>query len=147
MKRLLFLCTGNYYRSRFAEHLFNALAERRGLDWRAESRGLAIERGIYNVGALAPTVVQGLAQRGIAVPAGERFPLQASAADFATAEHIDALDEAEHGTLVRQRFPAWADKVEYWHVQDRELVPPEVALDTIEERVRELVGRLEEGRP
>ena len=48
-KRVLFLCTGNYYRSRFAEILFNQLAPTRGLNWRADSRGLArlweLERG------------------------------------------------------------------------------------------------------
>ncbi len=46
--KLLFLCTGNYYRSRFAELLFNHLAAQVGLDWRADSRGVATEMGIYN---------------------------------------------------------------------------------------------------
>ncbi|MEJ7592066.1 MAG: low molecular weight phosphatase family protein, partial [Planctomycetaceae bacterium] len=33
MKTVLFLCTGNYYRSRYAEILFNAKAEEMGLEW------------------------------------------------------------------------------------------------------------------
>jgi hypothetical protein len=41
-KTVLFLCTGNYYRSRFAEALFNSVAGRMGLPWRASSRGLAL---------------------------------------------------------------------------------------------------------
>src|SRR5579884_2286819 len=56
-RTVLFLCTGNYYRSRFAEALFDAVAVGRGLDWRAESRGLAIERGVGNVGPMAAVVV------------------------------------------------------------------------------------------
>ena len=40
--RVLFVCTGNYYRSRFAEAVFNHLAAARGLPWRAVSRGLAV---------------------------------------------------------------------------------------------------------
>ena len=44
-RTVLFLCTGNYFRSRFAEILFNSLSTQRGLDWTASSRGLAIERG------------------------------------------------------------------------------------------------------
>jgi protein-tyrosine-phosphatase len=35
MKTLLFLCTGNYYRSRYAEELFNHHAARGGLLWQA----------------------------------------------------------------------------------------------------------------
>jgi protein-tyrosine-phosphatase len=38
MKRVLFLCTGNYYRSRFAELLFNYRARSTGLAWEASSR-------------------------------------------------------------------------------------------------------------
>jgi protein-tyrosine-phosphatase len=43
VKTVLFLCTGNYYRSRFAEELFNYEAERASLPWIAQSRGLALE--------------------------------------------------------------------------------------------------------
>jgi hypothetical protein len=38
---ILFLCTGNYYRSRYAEELFNHLAKVKGHSWRAFSRGAA----------------------------------------------------------------------------------------------------------
>ena len=36
-KTVLFLCTGNYYRSRFAEILFNSVASKLGLPWQASS--------------------------------------------------------------------------------------------------------------
>jgi protein-tyrosine phosphatase len=57
-KVVLFLCTGNYYRSRFAECLFNAVAGRMGLPWRAVSNGLALERGVDNVGPMAVAAIQ-----------------------------------------------------------------------------------------
>ena len=40
-KTILFLCTGNYYRSRFAENLFNSLASKEGsaLDRRVQRAG------------------------------------------------------------------------------------------------------------
>jgi protein-tyrosine phosphatase len=141
----LLLCTGNYYRSRFAEHLFNALAEKQGLDWRADSRGLALERGVNNVGAISSHAIQGLAARGLTVPADERFPRQATAADFATADKIIALDESEHRSLITERFPHWADAVEYWLVHDAGKKTPESALEQIEQCVQQLVDRLYEG--
>lgn len=60
LKKILFLCTGNYYRSRFAEHFFNDLARQQQLKWFADSRGLAIERGIHNVGPISSHTIKGL---------------------------------------------------------------------------------------
>ena len=57
VRSVLFLCTGNYYRSRFAEIVFNSVAERMGLPWRASSRGLALGRGVNNVGPMAVAAV------------------------------------------------------------------------------------------
>jgi translation initiation factor 1 len=37
-KTVLFLCTGNYYRSRFAEVLFNSVARKMGLPWEVVAR-------------------------------------------------------------------------------------------------------------
>src|ERR687886_2168221 len=39
--QILFICTANVCRSPMAEAIFNALAEERGLAWRAESAGVA----------------------------------------------------------------------------------------------------------
>ena len=39
-KRVLFVCSGNYYRSRLAEILFNHEAAAAGLAWESGSRGL-----------------------------------------------------------------------------------------------------------
>lgn len=41
MKKVLFVCTGNTCRSPMAEVIFNSIAEQNGLDWRAESAGVA----------------------------------------------------------------------------------------------------------
>lgn len=105
MNRILFLCTGNYYRSRFAEHLFNWLATKLGLDWQADSRGLALERGINNVGAISRYALEALAVRLVNLPDNERFPKPASEPDFQAATRIIALDEFEHRPLMNERFP------------------------------------------
>ena len=42
MKKILFVCTANIYRSRFAEEVFNSLAINRGASLRAFSAGLKV---------------------------------------------------------------------------------------------------------
>jgi protein-tyrosine phosphatase len=139
---VLFLCTGNYYRSRFAEILFNAEAVKWGLPWRAFSRGLAIERGFNNVGPLSCHTSERLARRGIACDEYLRLPLQAEEQDFARARLIIALKEAEHRPLVQKRFPAWNGRVEYWHVHDLDGAGPDEALACLEQEVHTLAARL-----
>jgi protein-tyrosine phosphatase len=135
---VLFLCTGNYYRSRYAEILFNSVAGRMNLPWRASSRGLALERGVNNIGPMALSAVKALQARGLRAAAEfGRFPLQATVDDFGGAHWIVALKEAEHLPLLQERFPAWAEKVEFWHVDDA----PEV-LELIEREVLDLAARL-----
>jgi len=135
---VLFLCTGNYYRSRFAEILFNSVAGKMGLRWRASSRGLALERGVNNVGPMSVSAVKALEARGIrAVPDFARLPAQVTTDDLARADRIVALKHAEHLPLLQERFPAWVEKVEFWHVDDA----PQV-LGLIEREVMGLTARL-----
>jgi predicted translation initiation factor SUI1 len=137
-KNVLFLCTGNYYRSRFAEILFNSVAGNMGLPWKAASKGLALERGVNNVGSMAVSAVKALEAMGVrTADAAARFPMQATVDDFALADRIVALKHAEHLPLMRERFPTWVEKVEFWHVDDA----PEV-LGLIEQEVMGLVARI-----
>jgi protein-tyrosine phosphatase len=136
-RTVLFLCTGNYYRSRFAEIVFNSVASKMGLPWQAASRGLALERGIDNVGPMAPSALTALKAMGLAGAACTRAPAQVTLEDLAAATRIVALKQAEHLPLLQERFPAWAEKVEFWQVDDA----PE-ALGQIEQEVMRLVARI-----
>ena len=137
-KTVLFLCTGNYYRSRFAEILFNSVAGRMGLTWKSSSRGLALERGVNNVGPIAVATVKALEARGVhAIADFAHFPIQVTVDDFEMADWIVALKQAEHLPLLQERFPAWIEKVEFWHVDDA----PEI-LGLIEREVMDLAARL-----
>ena len=145
MPTLLFLCTGNYYRSRFVEHLFNANARRLGLPWVAESRGLAIERGVNNSGPIAAATLGALASRGVVVAPPLRMPLQARDEDFTEAQRVIALYEREHRPLVVQRFPAWAEHVEYLDVPDVGELGVDEALGLMERSVQALLDELQGG--
>jgi protein-tyrosine phosphatase len=139
---LLFLCTGNYYRSRFAEILFNTLAHKARLNWRAYSRGIATELGLYNPGPISAHAMAGLRSRGILNSVPRRFPLQVLHMDFRQADLVVALKEAEHRPLLEARFPVWAQRVHYWHIDDLEDAPPQQALAEIEEQVVALLQHL-----
>src|SRR5688500_5812497 len=49
---ILFLCSGNYYRSRFAELLFNHLVAKAGLSYRADSAGHCPNCRTHNIGSI-----------------------------------------------------------------------------------------------
>src|SRR5438552_3883470 len=137
-RTVLFLCTGNYYRSRFAEVLFNSVAAKMGLPWRASSRGLALERGVNNVGPMAVAAIKSLEALGVrATDAVTRLPAQVTSDDLERAALIVALKHAEHLPLLQERFRAWVEKVEFRHVDDA----PEV-LGLIEQDVMGLVARI-----
>ncbi len=139
---VLFLCTGNYFRSRFAEIYFNHGALLNGLPARAESRGLAIELGHANLGPISAHALRVLAARGIGLEPPMRYPLPLAEADLLRHAHIVAVKEAEHRPLLDRKFPGWSDRVEYWHVDDIDCAPAEDAIALLEQEVDGLLRRL-----
>ena len=139
---VLFLCSGNYYRSRFAEFLFNHVVMATPLPHRADSAGLVPNCRTRNTGAIANDTLIALQARGIPLPTPHREPRDVTLADMATAAHIVALKESEHRPLVSERFPEHLARVEFWQVGDQPAVTAEVALPQIEHHVRDLIARL-----
>jgi protein-tyrosine phosphatase len=140
---VLFLCTGNYYRSRFAELLFNARAAASGLRHRATSAGLAPQCWTRNPGPISPYTLAALATRGIAPPDPSRIPQDVTEAALEDAALVVALKEAEHRPILRERFPRFVDRVRYWRVDDIDVAPPVVAIAAIEALVEALVRELD----
>lgn len=138
----LFLCSGNYFRSRFAEILFNHHAPRAGLSWRAESRGIAIDPASGNIGPISRFTLRGLAARSIPNPDPAREPLHLVEVDLRRASRVIALKEAEHRPMMARRFPGWVERVEYWHVDDIDCAEPEAAMLEIERQVLTLIAAL-----
>lgn len=143
MHQLLFVCTGNYYRSRFAELLFNATSEARGLDWRATSRGTDVDgAGRWNVGPLSKHAREALEVRGVPIASDIRMPLSLTIDDLVAADLVVAVCEAEHRPHLERDFPTAAASVEYWGVEDLGVTPAEDALPAIERHVFALLDRL-----
>ena len=141
--RVLFICTGNYYRSRYAEAVFNHHSEALGLPWRAFSRGLAthlIPPGFY----LSPQTEEHLLARNIDLRHTAADKQQLSEQDLADANLIIALKDDEHRPMVHTMFPEWEEKMLFWDVGDQPHVAPDEGLGQIHAHVLELIEELRE---
>jgi protein-tyrosine phosphatase len=139
-KTAIFVCTANFFRSRFSEYLFTFLAQKRGLPWRATSRGLNT-RIVDGEGPISEFAAYRLAAMGVPFD-GERFPIQLSGADLENANLIVAVKKAEHHPMMLDQFPVWADRIQYWHVDDIDCATADDALSLCESCVKSLVDQL-----
>ena len=139
VRRVLFICTGNYYRSRFAEAVFNFHAGREGIPWSAFSRGLAVHMA---QGHLSMYTAAALAQRGIDLQHTGSTRVTLSEQDLRDADVRIALKDVEHRPLVARLFPEWEERIRFWDVSDTDVAGPDEALPLIEEQVHALLAEL-----
>ena len=146
-KKVIFVCSANYYRSRYAEYYFNWLARREELGWRADSRGLMVGKW-GNIGPMSQPYYRRPGAAGDSAGRGPRDPKPLTLADLAEADLVVAVKEAEHRAMVAEQFPLWKDRIEYWHVDDLDCVESHVAIPHLESQIHGLVERLraENGR-
>ncbi len=143
-KTVLFLCTANYYRSRYSELFFNHLADERRLDWKADSRGILAAQH-DNPGPIYSVVADRLSKMGIRQEGAHRYPKPLKESDLLNADMTIALKETEHRPMMKRLFPGWADRIVYWHIHDIDVEPPAAALPQIDVEMIRLVERLGRG--
>jgi protein-tyrosine phosphatase len=137
--RVLFICTGNFYRSRFAEAVFNHYAEQRNVPWTAFSRGLAVHLA---EGDLSTFTSDALEARRIELRHTGLSRRQLSESDLKKSNRRIALDRFEHFSMMVRQFPGWEDRIEYWEVPDLPYRNPEEALPEIERKVIRLLNEV-----
>jgi protein-tyrosine phosphatase len=142
VKHILFICTGNYYRSRFAEALFNHICTTRALPWRAFSRGLAVHLAEVLPGTLSCHTQEELERRGIPLELTGARPTALRLEDLEACCQAYALKEAEHRAYMREQFPDWENRITYWQVHDLDAGTPEEALAAIDHLVHEVIAGL-----
>jgi protein-tyrosine phosphatase len=140
-RSVLFICTGNYYRSRFAEALFAFKARERGLSWTASSRGIKASR--RDPDRISPHALRELGRLGVPLAQPPAWPEQLTEQNLRQASLVIALDRAEHEPMLRAAFPSLdLSRVVFWDVKDTGLMRPDVALPLITKRVSELLLQL-----
>ena len=145
LKKILFLCTGNYYRSRFAEEYFNIKSSELGIAYLADSAALALERGNSNKGPISWHAIDALEARGLTPKNAMRYPKAVSISDLESACIIVAMCDCEHRPIVTERHPDWVDRIRYWNIDDVDVVEPSVALAKIERLVLALIAEIRSG--
>ena len=139
MNQVLFICTGNYYRSRYAEIIFNNTASEYGLGWTSFSRGF---QESTREAPISPNALNRLQDKNV-LTSQIRYPIKLSPSDLALAHRIILMDELEHKPMLESQFAEWSDYVEYWNIQDVEFEAPASALDRLERKVDLLISNLE----
>ncbi len=143
MPRILFVCTGNYYRSRFAEEYFNHLAEKNELCWEATSKGLSQNMpSLNNPGPISVHTLKALSDRKIEGIGVNRYPRPMEKSDFANNDRIIAMSEIEHKPMIKSRYLAHSERVEYFEVGDLPIEDPDTALGKIALIVEDLIKEM-----
>lgn len=137
---ILFVCTDNIFRSRFAEAVFNHHAQTRELGWCAFSRGLNPD--VTDFDGLSQHSQTAMESRGIELhhTASNKAPLTEE--DLEMAHIIIAMSEDEHQPMVARNFPKWLDQFNFWQIEDQELCDPAEALALIEKETEALIADL-----
>ncbi len=141
-KRVLFICSGNYYRSRYAEIYFNYLAQHRNILWEALSCGTEVFK-YQNIGPISADTIRALEDIEVMQCDLNRFPSQIDEQILETADLIIALKKAEHQAPLVRDFPHYEKKVIYWHVHDLDAATCEQAFAEIKILVENLLDSVQ----
>ncbi len=143
-KQILFLCTGNYYRSRMAEEMLNHFAEERGVTARAFSRGLLRSfENSGNVGSFSSFALHVLTRYGIAPRRADEFPQRVTADELCDSDVVIALYQRVHAPMMTDQFPEFAAKVIYWSVPDLDEMSADEAGELVYKEVMGLISHPE----
>ncbi|NBC84501.1 MAG: low molecular weight phosphatase family protein [Bacteroidetes bacterium] len=143
MKRILFLCSGNYYRSRFSEELFNHLVKQEDIEWQADSRGLVKDiTSLRNEGPISKYARDWLNKTGVNGINLRRMPKSVTEEDWEKADKVIAVYEKEHKPMIQTHWPEKLERTEFWDAPDIYEIDADVTLNNLENKIKLLVHQL-----
>jgi len=141
-RRVLFVCTANHFRSRFAEALFNSLATSNQLPWRASSCGFRPEDTALGI---SPFTLSALKLCGVSPDHAPPIKQRIHEDLLEGSEVVVAMNRDDHYPLFQTRFPGWEDRVRYWSIPDLPEGETGYAFSEMKRLVVDLVEELSSG--
>jgi protein-tyrosine phosphatase len=141
--KVLFLCTGNYYRSRLAEEALRGYSAAQDIKLVSDSAGLGIIPNPINIGPMRLEAVNYLKNSGFRSIGMNRFPKKCTVFDLESSDIVIGMNEPEHKQMFDEQFPGIAaNRVRYWHVPDMDEDPGFLSPDLIDRNVRFLLKEI-----
>ncbi len=144
-RQILFVCSGNYFRSRYAEAYFNCLSDRAGAPFHAISRGVRVGDHDTNV---SPLTSYRMAERNIDPAYLYSLSKQIQWEDVDPSAWVIGMNRSEHRSWIYGLFPDQDSELRlreetgllrFWNVPDASgPVDGDRSLDQIEAQVDQL---------
>ena len=139
--KVLFVCTANIHRSRFAEEVFNHLAKKGDSVHQAFSAGLRV--GDYSFRTIYYPALDNLKKFNITPHRPSAHSMHIDDVDLSEYGRIICMDEGEHKPMVLANPNLKNDLFEYWNIIDEPKVKSELSLPKCFQRVESLLSDLD----
>ena len=140
MNSILFVCTGNIFRSRFAEEVFNHLRKINGVDATAFSAGLQVGR--YKQRKIYWPAMNELERLKIEPLRSNEDSVHINDIDVSIYDQIICMDEEEHKPMVRSNELLSGFNFKYWNIVDMPKVSSDISLPKCYKKVETLIDQL-----
>ena len=140
MIRILFVCTGNIFRSRFAEEVFNHLCKTKNVNATAFSAGLKV--GKYRQRKMYKPALIELKRLEIIPSRSDEDSIHINDIDISIYDQIICMDRQEHKPMVDSNQFLSSYAIKYWDIVDMPKVSSQISLPKCYKKVDELVKQL-----
>ena len=138
-KRVLFICTGNFFRSRYAEAHFNCMCDWNKCSHYAVSAGVTIDP---QIGPISTYSLYRMVERGIDAKFASPHAKRLYKGDIEEADIALCMYEKEHKPMMKLFFEDIENKIVYFNIPDINENSPNKSLDMVETEVNNLFNTI-----